>query len=99
MYRVLLLFPKSAGGEQVDPVIESIATSFKSRSDNANITRSVGSLMGPGAHAGTAGWILEADFPSLEAALAALDSDDFKEVKERAEQLTSDIFLFEIGEI
>ena len=55
--------------------------------------------MGPGAKAGEAGWILEADFPTLEDAMTALDADDFQDVKATTETLTSTIFLFEIEEV
>jgi hypothetical protein len=54
--------------------------------------------MGPGAKTGEAGWILEADFPSLEVAMTALQADDFQDVKARTETLGSTIFLFELGE-
>ena len=92
------MFPKSAGPAQVDALIEGIASSFKA-SRSQPITRSVGSLMGPGAQAGEAGWILEADFPTLEDAMTALDADDFQDVKATTETLTSTIFLFEIDEV
>ena len=55
--------------------------------------------MGPGAQAGEAGWILEADFPTLEDAMTAMDAEDFQDVKATAESLTSTIFLFEVGEV
>jgi hypothetical protein len=99
MYRVLVMFPKSAGPAQVDALIDGIAASLKTSAGSQPITRSVGSLMGPGAHAGEAGWILEADFPTLEDAMTALDADDFEDVKAATETLTSKIFLFEIEEV
>ena len=93
------MFPKSAGPAEVDALIKGIASSFKSSAGSQPITRSVGSLMGPGAHSGEAGWILEADFPTLEDAMTALDADDFQDVKATTETLTSTIFLFEIEEV
>ncbi len=54
--------------------------------------------MGPGAQAGEAGWILEADFPTLADAMTALDAEEFQDVKATAEALTSTIFLFEVRE-
>ena len=99
MYRVLVMFPKSASAEEVDALIDGIASSFKASAGSQPVTRSVGSLMGPGAHAGQAGWILEADFSTLEDAMTALDAEDFQDVKATAESLTSTIFLFEIGEV
>lgn len=79
-------------------MIEAIAASLKASAGSQPITRSVGSLMGP-AQAGEAGWILEADFASLEDAMTALDADDFQDVQATAERLTSSIFLFEIEEV
>jgi hypothetical protein len=55
--------------------------------------------MGPGAQAGEAGWILEADFSTLEDAMTALDAKGFQEVGSRVEALTSSIFLFEIATV
>ena len=99
MYRALVIFPKSAGPVEVDALIEGIASSFKASAGSQPITRSVGSLMGPGARAGEAGWILEADFPTLEDAMTALDADDFQDVKAATETLASTIFLFEVREV
>lgn len=99
MYRALVVFPRSADPDEVDVLIEGIASSFKASAGGQPITRSVGSLMGPGAQAGEAGWILEADFPTLEDAIAALDAEDFQDVKAAAETLTSMIFLFELRDV
>ncbi len=92
------MFPKSAGPVEVDALIEGIAASFTS-SGSQPITRSVGSLMGPGAKAGEAGWILEADFPTLEDAMTALDAEHFQDVKAATETLASTILLFEVREV
>jgi hypothetical protein len=99
VYRTLVLFPKSADPVDVDALIEGIASSFKASTGSQPITRSVGSLMGPGAKAGEAGWILEADFPTLEDAMAALHAEDFQDAKASTETLGSTIFLFEVGEV
>lgn len=99
MYRVLVMFPKSASPTEVDALVEGIASSLKASAGSQPITRSVGSLMGPGAQAGEAGWILEADFATLEDAMTALDAEDLQDMKARAETLTSAIFLFEIAEV
>jgi len=99
MYRALVMFPKSAGPAEVEALIESIASSFKANTGSQPITRSVGSLMGPGAQAGEVGWILEADFSTLEDAMAALNAEDFSDIKANAETLTSTIFLFEVQEV
>jgi hypothetical protein len=98
MYRALVMFPKSASPAEVDALIEGIAASFTS-SGSQPITRSVGSLMGPGAQGGEAGWILEADFATLEDALTALDAEDFRAMKAAVEAVTSALFLFEMAEL
>jgi hypothetical protein len=99
VYRALVIFPTSAGPVEVDALIEGIASSFKASAGSQPITRSVGSLMGPGANAGEAGWILEADFSTLEDAMTALDAEDFQDVKAATETLASTIFLFEVREV
>ena len=99
VYRALVMFPKSADPAEVGTLIEGIAASFKASSGSQPITRNLGSLMGPAAKAGEAGWILEADFPTLEDAMTALHADDVQEPKARTETLGSTIFLFEVREV
>jgi hypothetical protein len=99
MYRSLVMFPKSAGAVEVDDLIERIASSFRSSAGCEAIVRSEGALMGPGAQAGEAGWILEADFRTIEDALGALDAKDFEDVGSKVEALTSSIFLFEVATV
>jgi hypothetical protein len=99
MYRSLVMFPKSADPAEVDALVQSIASSFRSSAGCEAVNRSEGALMGPGAQAGEAGSILEADFRTLEDAMTALDATDFQEVATRVEALTSSIFLFEITTI
>ena len=99
VYRVLVMFPQSADSVEVDALIEGIASSFRASVGSQPITRSVGSLMGPGAKAGAASCIFEADFPTLEDAMTALDAEDFQDVKATTERLGSTIFLFEIAEL
>ena len=60
-------------------LIESLASSFKASVGSQPMTRSVGSLMGPGAKAREAAWIFEADFPTLDEAMTALDAEDVQE--------------------
>jgi hypothetical protein len=99
VYRALVMFPKSADPAEVDTLIERIASSFKASTGSQPITRNLGSLMGPGAKAGEARWILEADFPTLEDAMTALHAEDFQGAKARTEALGSTIFLFELREV
>jgi len=93
------MFPRSADPVEVDALIEDIASSFKASAGSQPITRSVGPLMGPGAKAGEAGWILEANFRTLEDAMTALHADDFQDAKASTETLGTTIFLFELGEV
>ena len=93
------MFPKSASPTEVDALIQGIASSFRATAGIAAVTRNVGPLMGPGAQSGEAGWILEADFPTLESAMAAMDAESFQHVKAAAETLTSMIFLYEVGDV
>jgi hypothetical protein len=93
------MFPKSADQVEVDALIEGIASSLRASAGTQAITRSVGALMGPGAQAGQAGWVLEADFTSLEDAMSALDAEHFQDVKAGVESLSSAIFLFELGKV
>ena len=99
VYRALVMFPRSADPIEVDALIEGIASAFKASAGSQPITHSVGSLMGPGAKAGAAGWILEANFSTLEDAMTALQAEDFQDPKARTEALGSTIFLFEVQEI
>lgn len=93
------MFPKSASPTEVDALIEGIASSFRASIGSLPITRNAGPLMGPGAHAGEAGWILGADLATLDDAMTALDAEEFQEVKAIAETLTSTILLFEIADM
>ena len=89
------MFPKSASPVEVAALIEGIAASFTASAGLQAITRSAGALMGPGAKAGDVGWILEADFASLDDVMAALRAEGFQDVKAATESVGTTIFLFE----
>jgi len=89
------MFPKSASPVEVAALIEGIAASFTASPGFQAITRSAGALMGPGAKAGDVGWILEADFASLDDVMAALRAEGFQDVKAATESVGTTIFLFE----
>jgi hypothetical protein len=95
VYRALVMFPKSASPVEVDALIEGIASSFSASAGFQAMTRSAGALMGPGAKAGQVGWILEADFASLDDVMAALHAEGFLDVKAATESVGTTIFLFE----
>ena len=99
MFRTLVMFPKSANPVDVDTLIEGIASSFKASAGSLSITRSAGALMGPGAKVGEAGWILEADFATLDDETAALQTEAFQDVKATTESLGTTIFLFEFQDV
>ena len=99
MFRTLVMFPKSASPVDVDTLIEGIASSFKASAGSLSITRSACALMGPGAKVGEAGWILEADFATLDDAMAALQTEAFQDVKATTESLGTTIFLFEFQDV
>ena len=99
MYRALVMFPKSASPAEVDSLMAGVASSFAASPGFQAITRSVGPLMGPGAKVGDVGWILEADFASLDDVMAALHADTFHDVKAATESLGTTIFLFETSPV
>jgi hypothetical protein len=93
------MFPRSADPMEVDDLAAGITSSFRASAGSQSITHSVGPFMGPGARAGEAGWILEANFSTLEDAMTALHAEDFQDPKARTEALGSTIFLFEVKEL
>ena len=99
MYRMLAMYPTSADPLQVADVIERTAAVFKQRSGFHSVTTSVDALMGPGARAGEVSRILEADFATLDDALAALHDDAFQEVKSITESLGTTLLLYELSDL
>ena len=99
MYRTLAIFPKTADPALVEDLVQRSAAAFKASAGFLRATTSVDALMGPSARAGEHGVILEADFESLEDALAALNSDSLGADKERTESLQPVLLLFECRDI
>ena len=99
MYRMLAMYPTSADPLQVADVIERTAAVFKQRSGFHSVTTSVDALMGPSARAGEVSRILEADFATLDDALAALHDDTFQEVKSITESLGTTLLLYELSDL
>ena len=89
MYRHLVMFPRSADPAVVDELVERAAAVYRKCSGFRSVTASVDALMGPGAKAGEIGRIMEADFDTLDEALAVLHAGDFQEVKAAIESLAS----------
>ena len=83
----------------VDDIVERTAAAFKQRSGFRSVTTSVDALMGPSARAGEVSRILEADFATLDDALAALHDDALQEVKATTESLGTTLFLFELSDL
>ena len=90
---MLGMYPTSADPMLVEDIVERTAAVFKQRSGFHSVTTSVDALMGPSARAGEVGRILEADFATLDDALAALHDDAFQEVKSIIESLGTTLFL------
>lgn len=99
MFRHLVMFPKSADPSLVDDLVERTAAVFRQGSGFRSITASVDALMGPSAKAGEFGRIMEADFDTLDDALAVVQGESFRDVMAAAESLGPTIFLFEHREI
>jgi len=83
----------------VDDIVERAAAVFRQRSGFHSVTTSVDALIGPSARAGGVGRILEADFATLDDALAALHDDAFQEVKSTIESLGTTLFLYELSDL
>lgn len=94
MHRMLVLYPTSADPVLVDDIVERTVAVFKQRSGFHKVATSVDALMGPSARAGEVSRILEADFATLDDALAALQDDAFQEVKSITESLGTTLFLY-----
>jgi len=99
MYRHLVMFPRSADPVVVDELVAKVAAAYRESSGFRSVTASVAALMGPGAKSGEVGRILEADFETLDDALAVLHAKDFQEVKAATESLGSTLFLYEHRDI
>ena len=99
MYRSMVMFPTSTDPLEVDALIDRIAASFKASVGSEPITRNAGALMGPAAKDGVVGSILEADFPSLDAAMTAMQAEDFQVTRQRTEDLGCTIFLYEVQDV
>jgi len=93
------MYPTSADPMLVDDVVERAAAVFKQQPGFHSVTTSVDALMGPSARAGEVSRILEADFATLDDALAALHDDAFQEVKSIIESLGTTLFLYEFSEL
>ena len=99
MYRMLAMYPTSADPLLVDDVMGRTAAVLKQRSGFHSVTTSVDALMGPSARAGEVSRILEADFATLDDALAALHDDVFQEVKSITESLGTTLLLYELSDL
>jgi hypothetical protein len=99
MVRHLMLFPRSADPDGVEELVARMAPIFRRADGFRSLTVSVDALMGPAARTGTVGRVVQADFDTLDDALAVLDADGFGELRERTEQLGPDIFLYEVADL
>jgi hypothetical protein len=93
------MFPRAADPVEVDELVERAAGAYRKHSGFRSVTASVEALMGPGAKVGEVGRIMEADFDTLDDALAVLHAEDFQEIKAAIESLGSTLFLYEHRDI
>lgn len=94
------MFPASVPRTDVGRLVEAGTAPVFARVDGfLSLTVSVGALMGPAAKSGDVGVVMSADFESLDAALAAIQSDDFRQVKEETEAIGARIYLYEVREL
>lgn len=99
MYRHLVMFPRSADPLMVDELVERAAAAYKQCSGFRSVTTSVDAPMGPSAKDGEIGRIMEADFDTLDDALAVLDAESFQSIKAATESLASSLLLYENREL
>jgi hypothetical protein len=100
MYRALVMFPASVDATAVDRLVERDMASAFGRADGfLSMAVSVGPLMGPSARSGEYRSIVCVDFHSLDAALGAIESDDFSNGKAESEAMGAQIYLFEVAAV
>lgn len=99
MYRIIVMFPTTSDPLVVEGIVKATAAIFKQCSGFRSITASVDALMGPSARAGEVSRIMEADFATLDDALAALHHDGFQEVRSTTESLEPTLFLYELSDL
>ena len=83
----------------VDELVVKAAATYRTCSGFRSVTASVDALLGPGAKLGEVGRIMEADFDTLDDALAVLHAEEFQDVKVAIESLGSTLFLYEHRDI
>jgi hypothetical protein len=100
MFRFLHLFPGSADAAEVERIVtDELAPAMRRSEGFVSFAVSVGAPMGPGAADGSTGLIAEADFESLDTAMAAISVPSFQPVVELVDALGPEIFLFEFREL
>lgn len=100
MFRQLLMFPRSVDVTTVERIFTDEIAPFYSRSEGfLSLSISVGALMGPAAHDGGAGVVVEAVFETLESSLATIMAPSFEATKATVESLGAQIYLFEAREL
>jgi hypothetical protein len=99
MYRSLSMYPKSADPARVEEIVQRSTAVFRQSVGFRSCTTSVDALMGPGARDGEFARVVMADFDTLEDALGALNSEDFREVRTASERLSPTHYLFECREV
>ena len=83
----------------VDELVVRAAATYRTCWGFRSVTASVDALMGPDAKVGGVGRIMEADFDTLDDALAVLHAEEFQGVKAAIESLGTTLFLYEHRDI
>ena len=79
----------------VEEIVRRAAAAYKTCSGVRAVTTSVDALLGPGARAGEIARVMEADFETLDDALAVLHVESFRPIKEAIEATGSTVLLYE----
>lgn len=99
MFRNLLLFPATMDHGTVRLLADEIASAYRTRDGYKSTSVSVGPLMGPGAHGGQYGSVIEVVLDTLDNAIAALTAEDFTETRAKAESFGAFIVLYEYQDL
>lgn len=99
MYRMLVMFPAAADPSLIDSLVERAAAALRRLRGFQTVTTSVDALMGPSARSGDFSRLMEADFATVDDALAALHDEAFQGVRAAIESLGPTLLLYELAEI
>lgn len=99
MYRMLVMFPAAADPSLIDSLVVRAAAALRQLMGFQAVTTSVDALMGPSARSGDFSHVMEADFATVDDALAALHDEAFQGVRAAIESLGPMLLLYEVAEV